>query len=139
MGMLIRAIMTDCGTDEHPPVTEDSWGRCPIGGQRQASNKDLGPRGRCAYAADSRERIAVAWRSGARPMASSRAKLSGRPHGDVGGRGARVGSLWPRAGSAVALRGSPLPATVRLYVLREWVEQSYKPRKNEGGWADTMG
>jgi hypothetical protein len=53
-------------------------------------------------------------------MDPSRARLSGQTHGDVVGRRARVGSLCPRAGSAVALRCSPLPAIDRLYGLRGW-------------------
>jgi hypothetical protein len=46
----------------------------------------------------------------------------------------------PRPGSPLAA-DSPFPpadlaAVVRLYALRNWVEQSYKQAKNELGWAD---
>ncbi len=48
----------------------------------------------------------------------------------------------PRPGSPYAVEGRPAPAdldeVVRLYGLRNWVEQGYKQVKQELGWADFM-
>jgi SRSO17 transposase len=36
------------------------------------------------------------------------------------------------------VEAAPLTEVVRLYGLRDWIEQSYKQTKNELGWADFM-